>query len=203
MPPWHGGKRMPLSRHSGEGTATSQGLEATYIIIVAIVIRSLVCNGCSPLTPGGWAFFCTVGLGIVMFPHGMQKLFGWFGGPGLAGTYHQFTEGMHLPALLAILVILAESLGSIGLIVGCLTRVAAFGILCNMIGAVALVHWPNGFFMNWSGRQAGEGFEYHLLAITIATAIILAGAGNFSIDKTVAAFPFLKRKPGPKSTVID
>ncbi len=87
-----------------------------------------------------------------------------------------------------MLVILAESAGSVGLIVGCLTRIAAFGTLCNMIGAIALVHWRNGFFMNWFGQQAGEGFEYHLLAIAISTALVFMGAGNWSIDKALASF---------------
>ncbi len=151
-------------------------------------------------TNAGWfGLILRLGLGIVMFPHGMQKLFGWFGGPGFAGAYHQFTEGMHIPVAIAVLVILAESLGSIGLIVGCLTRIAAFGILCNMIGAIALVHWRNGFFMNWFGRQSGEGFEYHLLTIAISLALIIAGAGNWSIDKTIASFAF--RKDFPSSSL--
>ena len=98
-------------------------------------------------------------LGIVMFPHGAQKLLGWFGGFGFAGTMGFFTEQMHIPAVLAFLVILAESIGAVGLVVGFLSRVAAFGVACVMVGAIWLVHWPNGFFMNWSGKQAGEGFE--------------------------------------------
>jgi putative oxidoreductase len=122
-------------------------------------------------TNAGWSgLILRLGLGIVMFPHGMQKLLGWFGGHGFAATYQQFTEGMHFPVIVAILVILAESLGSIGLIVGCLTRIAAFGILCNMVGAIAIVHWRNGFFMNWFGQQSGEGFEYHLLVIAMSLA---------------------------------
>ena len=138
-------------------------------------------------TNAGWAgLILRLGLGIVMFPHGMQKLVGWFGGQGFAGTYQQFTEGMHFPAIVAILVILAESLGSIGLIAGCLTRIAAFGILCNMVGAIAMVHWRNGFFMNWFGQQSGEGFEYHLLVIAMSLALLIAGAGNLSIDKAIA-----------------
>jgi putative oxidoreductase len=127
----------------------------------------------------------------------MQKLLGWFGGPGFAGSYHQFTEAMHFPAVIALLVILAESLGSVGLIVGCLTRIAAFGILCNMIGAIAMVHWRNGFFMNWFGRQSGEGFEYHLLAVAISLALVIAGAGNWSIDKAIASRAFRR---GPRES---
>jgi putative oxidoreductase len=146
-------------------------------------------------TNAGWAgLILRLGLGVVMFPHGMQKLFGWFGGPGFFGAYHAFTHNMHIPAALAVLVIAAESLGSVGLIVGCFTRIAAFGLVCNMVGAVALVHWRNGFFMNWFGKQSGEGFEYHLLAIAIGLALVLVGAGNWSVDKAIAAWWRAKTK---------
>lgn len=138
-------------------------------------------------TKGGWSsLILRLALGIAMFPHGMQKLFGWFGGPGVAGAFHYFTDTMHIPALLALLVIIAESFGSLGLITGFLTRVAAFGITCDMIGAVSLVHWRNGFFMNWYGQKAGEGFEYHLLAIAIGVALIISGGGNGSVDRAIA-----------------
>ncbi len=140
----------------------------------------------------GWAgLILRLGLGVVMLPHGMQKLLGWFGGYGFAATYQTFTETMHIPAVIVVLVILGESLGSLGLIAGCLTRVAAFGTLCNMIGAIAMVHWKNGFFMNWFNQQAGEGFEYHLLVIAMSLVLLFAGAGNWSIDKAIVAF--LKR----------
>jgi putative oxidoreductase len=128
-----------------------------------------------------------LGLGVAMFPHGMQKLFGWFGGYGLVGSFRFFTDQMHVPALLAFLVIIAESFGSVALITGLLTRVAALGIACDMIGAVSLVHWRNGFFMNWFGQKAGEGFEYHILAIAIALALVLTGAGNWSLDRAIAS----------------
>lgn len=125
-------------------------------------------------------------LGIVMLPHGAQKLLGWFGGFGFAGTMGFFTEQMHIPAVLAFLVIMAESFGSLGLIVGFLTRVAAFGIACIMVVAIAMVHWPHGFFMNWFGKQAGEGFEYHLLVLGIAVVLMVAGAGKWSADQVIA-----------------
>jgi putative oxidoreductase len=138
-------------------------------------------------TESSWScLVLRVALGVVMLPHGAQKVFGWFGGYGFEASLGMFTEKMHIPVLLAILVILAESAGSLGLITGLFTRVAAFGILCDMIGAVALVHWRNGFFMNWSGKQAGEGFEYHLLMIGMALALVLAGGGKFSLDRVVA-----------------
>lgn len=122
-----------------------------------------------------------------MFPHGAQKALGWFGGPGCSQTMGLFTDQLHLPAALALLVIAAEFLGSLGLIAGFLTRVAAFGIACNMVGAILLVHLPNGFFMNWTGQQAGEGFEFHILAIGIALALLIGGGGKASVDRAIAS----------------
>ena len=121
-------------------------------------------------------------LGIVIFPHGAQKVLGWFGGFGIAGTYGFLTQQMHIPAALAVLVFAAEFLGSIGLLVGFLGKVAAFGIAVNLAVAVFLVHLPNGFFMNWSGQQKGEGIEFFILAIGIAIAIMIGGSGAYSID---------------------
>lgn len=125
-------------------------------------------------------------LGIVIFPHGAQKLFGWFGGYGLEGTLNFFTQSMGVPFFIAIMVIIAESLGALGLILGFLTRIAAFGVACVMAGAIFMVHLENGFFMNWSGKQAGEGFEYHLLAIGLAVALMLTGGGKASLDGQLA-----------------
>jgi putative oxidoreductase len=125
-------------------------------------------------------------LGVVYFPHGMQKLFGWFGGPGFVGAMHMFTINLGIPALFAFLAILAEGLGSLGLLTGLLTRVAAFGIAVDMIVAVYMLHWQNGFFMNWFGNQKGEGFEYHILAVAIAIALMIRGGGKWSIDKVIA-----------------
>lgn len=120
--------------------------------------------------------------GVVFFAHGAQKMLGWFGGYGFHGTMGFFTQEMHLPAVLAFLAICAEFFGGLGLIVGFLSRIAAFGILCNMVAAVLLIHHNYGLFMNWSGDQKGEGFEYHLLAIVIMLAIIIKGAGAYSAD---------------------
>jgi putative oxidoreductase len=124
-------------------------------------------------------------LGIVMFPHGAQKLLGWFGGGGFAATMEGMT-GMGLPAVIVFLVILCEFFGSLSLITGFLGRVGAFGILCVMLGAVFAVHLPNGFFMNWMGNQKGEGFEYHLLAVGMALAVMVRGSGAFSIDRSMS-----------------
>ena len=126
-------------------------------------------------------------LGIVMFAHGAQKVTGWFGGEGFTATMKIFTQQMGIPAPLAFLAIAAEFFGGLGLIVGLLGRIAAFGILCNMIVAMLMVHARFGFFMNWFGKQKGEGFEYHLLAIAIALAILIKGSGAFSIDRLLTA----------------
>ncbi len=121
-------------------------------------------------------------LGVVFFAHGAQKMLGWFGGFGFSATMGFFTGTMHIPAPLAFLAIAAEFFGGIGLIVGFLTRIAAFGITMNMLVAIAKVHLANGFFMNWSGAQKGEGFEYHLLVLAITTFLMVRGAGAFSVD---------------------
>src|ERR1700739_1052063 len=116
-------------------------------------------------------------MGVVFFAHGAQKVLGWFGGYGFSGTMGFFTNMMHIPAPFAFLAICAEFLGGIGLIVGVLGRIAAFGITCNMLVAIATVHHRFGLFMNWTGAQKGEGIEYHLLVLAITTAIMIAGAG--------------------------
>jgi putative oxidoreductase len=124
-------------------------------------------------------------LGIVFFPHGAQKALGLFGGHGLSATLDFFTRQMGLPLIVAVLVVAAEFLGSIGLVFGFFTRIAALGILAVMAGAVYLVHWQNGFFMNWMGNQQGEGIEFHLLAMALALALILRGGGLASIDRAI------------------
>ncbi|MGH9766037.1 MAG: DoxX family protein [Blastocatellia bacterium] len=141
-----------------------QKLIATNTDIVALILR---------LTLGG-----------VMFAHGAQKVLGWFGGGGFKATLQGMAE-MGLPAAIVILVMIAEFLGSIGLIFGFLTRLSALGILGVMLGAIFMVHQQHGFFMNWMGKQAGEGFEYHLLAIGIAVALLIRGGGAFSIDRAL------------------
>lgn len=127
-----------------------------------------------------------IALGAVMLPHGLQKTVGAFGGHGFDGTMAYFTQSLHIPAPLAVLVILAESLGAIGLIVGLGTRIAAVGLIATMLGAIVMTHLPYGFFMNWFGTQGGEGFEYHLLAIALAIPLVIRGAGAFSLDRVIA-----------------
>ncbi|MDR3631485.1 MAG: DoxX family protein [Desulfocapsaceae bacterium] len=125
-------------------------------------------------------------LGVVMFAHGSQKVLGWFGGHGFAGTMHFFTDTMGIPYLLALLAVLSESLGSVGLIVGLFTRISAFGIGVTIGVAALMVHVRNGFFMNWFGTQAGEGYEYHLLVVGMALALIIAGGGHWSLDSLIS-----------------
>ncbi len=126
-------------------------------------------------------------LGAVFFPHGAQKALGWFGGHGFQGTMGFFTGQLHIPAFFAFLAIAAEFAGAIGLILGLLTRVAAFGIASTMVVAAAMGPWANGFFMNWSGKQAGEGYEFHLLAIGVAVVLMIRGGGKWSADSAIAS----------------
>lgn len=138
-------------------------------------------------TDDSWAgLILRVGLGVVMVAHGAQKLLGWFGGNGFEGTMGFFTQKMGLPWLVAFLVIIGESLGSIGLITGFLTRFTAASFIVIMTGAIATVHWPQGFFMNWFGQQQGEGFEYHLLVIAMSAALVIIGGGKWAVDGIIA-----------------
>lgn len=125
-------------------------------------------------------------LGLVIFPHGAQKALGLFGGYGFTGTMGFFTGQLHIPAVFAFLAIAAEFAGSLGLITGLLTRVAAFGVFCNMLVAAVLVHRPVGFFMNWFGTQQGEGYEFHLLAMGLALAVMIRGGGAASADRALS-----------------
>jgi putative oxidoreductase len=126
-------------------------------------------------------------LGVSFFVHGAQKLLGWFGGYGFTGTMGFFTGVMHIPAVFAFLAIAAEFFGGLGLIFGLLTRVAAFGIFANMVVAVAMVHRQFGFFMNWTGTQKGEGYEYHLLVLAITAFLMIRGAGAASVDRLLSS----------------
>ncbi len=125
-------------------------------------------------------------LGIVIFPHGAQKLLGWFGGGGFTATMRGFESNFHIPTIFALLAILAESVGAVALIAGFFTRIAALAISVNMLVAIALVHLKNGFFMNWGGTAKGEGFEYHILAVAIGAALMITGGGRWSLDGVIA-----------------
>ena len=139
------------------------------------------------------SFVLRLTLALVMFPHGAQKVFGWFGGDGFSATFGFFTGALGVPALFALLVFAAELLGPIGLAVGAFSRVAAAGLIAVMTGAIFMAHLPNGFFMNWTGAQAGEGFEYHLLASAICLALMVAGGGRWSVDHSMSDKPLARR----------
>lgn len=123
-------------------------------------------------------------LGLVILPHGLQKTLGWFGGYGFEGTMG-FLTGAGIPALFAGLAIAAESLGALGLILGVLGRVAALGVAAVMATAAVMMH-RGSFFMNWSGQQSGEGYEFHLLAIGLALIVLLKGSGRMSVDRAIS-----------------
>ncbi|MFQ5638486.1 MAG: DoxX family protein [bacterium] len=129
------------------------------------------------------ALIARVALGVVILPHGLQKLLGMFGGAGFSGTMDFFTGTLGVPAVFVFLIIMAESFGALGLIAGILTRFTAAGITLVMLGAVFMMHWQNGFFMNWFGIEGqGHGFEYHLLAIGLGIICTVAGGGKWSLD---------------------
>lgn len=132
------------------------------------------------------SFVLRILLGLVFFPHGAQKVFGWFGGYGFSATMANFTEKMGIPAFFAFLDIVAEFGGAVALVIGLLTRVASFGIACIMVVAVFMVHLSNGFFMNWFGTKQGEGFEYHILVIAITIALMIKGGGRWSVDRLIS-----------------
>ena len=123
-------------------------------------------------------------LGVVFFAHGAQKALGWYGGPGFEATLDYFSS-MGIPQFLGVLAVTAEFLGGLGLIIGFLGRVAALGVIVNMVVAAVMVHLPNGFFMNWTGTQSGEGFEFHLLAIAAGIVVLVHGSGMLSADREI------------------
>ncbi len=132
------------------------------------------------------ALIARLTLAVVILPHGLQKTFGWFGGYGLEGTLGFFTGTLGLPMLVAALVIAAESLGALSLALGFMTRFCAASLAIVMIGAITMAHWSNGFFMNWSGQQQGEGYEYHLLVIGLTLILVIVGGGKFSVDQKLS-----------------
>ena len=118
---------------------------------------------------------------IVLWPHGAQKALGLFGGPGIAGTVAGLSGHFGLPVVLVYLVIAIEFLGPIALVLGILTRLVALGIAIDMAAAAILVHLPNGFFLNFTGTQKGEGIEYFIYAVGIALALVIAGSGRLAV----------------------
>lgn len=125
-----------------------------------------------------------LGLGIVFFAHGSQKVLGWFGGPGLKGTIAYFRQGLGVPPALAALAALTEILGGLAMIVGFLARPSALGLMAVMVVAIVKVHAKNGFFINFANTPGkGHGFEFNLALIAMALSILIGGAGQWSIDR--------------------
>jgi putative oxidoreductase len=137
-------------------------------------------------TDGDWVItMVRIVLGVVFFAHGAQKALGWFGGEGLQSTVRLFREHLQIPAPLALLSVAAEFLGGLGLIVGLLSRIAALGIAVVMGVALVAVHRKFGFFMNWYGEKKGHGIEYDVLVLALALAVMIKGAGAFSLDQVL------------------
>jgi putative oxidoreductase len=141
------------------------------------VTSALATTSASPLLT-----ILRVTLGLVMLPHGLQKTVGWFGGYGYEATM-AFFGTLGIPAFFAFLAIAAESAGAVALIAGLATRIAAFGVGTTIAVAAFMAHLQHGFFMNWSGQQKGEGYEYHLLVVAIAVVLMIGGAGRYSLDR--------------------
>lgn len=133
-----------------------------------------------------WAGLITrLTVGIILFPHGAQKMLGIFGGYGFSGTMGFFTGTLHLPWLIAFLVIIIEFIGSLSLIAGFASRIWSLLIIILMLGIIFTSHIHNGFFMNWYGSQKGEGYEYHLLIIGLSLATLINGSGKYSADSLI------------------
>jgi putative oxidoreductase len=130
-----------------------------------------------------WTFLRIVA-GLIVFPYGMQKLFGWFGGAGIDGTLKDL-DARGIPRSIGWLIIIGQSFGSAALLFGFLSRVAAGGLVVIFIGAV-VVHLRDGWMMNWYGRKSGEGIEYFVMLLSLLMLIILKGAGALSVDLWLA-----------------
>lgn len=130
--------------------------------------------------------FLRITAAIVMLPHGAQKLFGWFGGHGFQATINGFSSYVGIPPFLGALNILVESVGALFLLFGLFSRISAFGLAVTMVVAVFTAHIQNGFFMNWSGTAAGEGFEYHILYFAISFLLLVKGGGAYALDTVLA-----------------
>lgn len=128
------------------------------------------------------AFIARLTLAIILFPHGAQKLLGWYGGYGFTNTMAFFTDVKHLPYIIGLLVILIEFFGAIALLFGFATRLWSALIIAVMVGIIFSSHVEYGFFINWGGSQQGEGFEYHLLVIGLALSLVFSGGGRLSLD---------------------
>lgn len=131
------------------------------------------------------AFIMRLSIAVVIWPHGAQMVLGLFGGNGYSGTMGYFTEVMQIPWILAFLVMMAQFVGTICLLIGLFTRLNTLLMLIITLGMIFTSHLEYGFFMNWFGNQAGEGFEYHLLLLGLCAGLLWGGAGKFSLDALI------------------
>jgi putative oxidoreductase len=138
-------------------------------------------------TRSSWApIFARLALGIIFFAHGAQKFLGLFGGLGMSKTIQAFHQGMGIPPSLTVIVIIVEFFGGIAIILGLFTRIAAIGLVVDMLVAVFKVHLHNGFFLNWFNEpNKGHGVEYNLALIGLALSLVVWGAGSLSFDKLI------------------
>jgi putative oxidoreductase len=151
-------------------------------------------------TPDSWGLIVLrIVLGLVVFPHGAQKLLGWFGGYGFTGSMNYFTQTVGLPWVVGFIVILLEFFGAIALIIGFATRIVATLYIAIAIGIISTSSIQHGFFMNWFGNQGGEGYEYFLLWIGMAIVLVISGGGKYSVDRLLlTANPGIARIAGRK-----
>lgn len=122
-------------------------------------------------------------IGLILFPHGAQKMLGMFGGYGFTGTMGFFTDTMNLSWIIGFLIIIIEFIGALSLIAGFASRIWSALTIILFLGIIFTSHLHNGFFMNWFGNQKGEGYEYHLLIVGLAVATLINGSGKYSVDE--------------------
>ncbi|MCC6412593.1 MAG: DoxX family protein [Saprospiraceae bacterium] len=139
-------------------------------------------------------FITRLTLATVILPHGCQMMLGWFNGPGFSNAMNYLTQVENLPWLVGFTVILLQFVGALAILAGFASRLMAFGTIFMFLGMILTSHVQHGFFMNWMGDQKGEGFEYHLLVIGLSLVLMVAGAGQWSVDR------LLTRKWHLKST---
>jgi putative oxidoreductase len=133
-------------------------------------------------TRGGYGLtLLRVVVGLTFMAHGAQKLFGWFGGHGLAGV-GQWMESIGLAPgyLMALLAGRGEFFGGLALVVGLLVRPAAAVLAVVALVAMFSVHWVNGFFIT------NNGYEYALALLAVSVALLIDGAGKLSLDERLS-----------------